>query len=384
MFDKNKIEKFRGLQTPFYYYDLAILNKTLILLKQESEKHNFHVHYAVKANFNPRIMKIISSHGFGADCVSGNEIALALESGFSPDEIVFAGVGKTDREIEYALETGILCFNCESKAEIEVLSGIAQRLGKTASIAIRINPNVDAYTHNYITTGVEESKFGIHFNDLESVTELVIANPSLQLRGIHFHIGSQILNLTVFKSLCSKVNDLLGWFSVRGIDIDIINLGGGLGIDHYNPDSLPLFRDYFEIFGSLLNRDKKQKVFFEIGRAAVGQCGTLISKVLYIKEGVNSNYAIIDAGMTDLLRPALYQAFHMIENLSSCGETGKYNVVGPVCESADTFARYIDLPLTKRGDIIAIRSAGAYGEVMASRYNLRDLPKSVFSDELGS
>jgi len=384
MFAKNTIDKFREVQTPFYYYDLGVLEQTLAQLKQESDKYSFHVHYAVKANFNPRIMKIIAAHGFGADCVSGNEIALALESGFSPDDIVFAGVGKSDREIELALNNEIFCFNCESKAEIEVISGIAGRLGKIASIAIRINPNVDAYTHNYITTGVDESKFGIHISDLESVSEMIINAPSLKLRGIHFHIGSQILNLTVFKSLCTKVNDLLGWFSARGIDIDIINLGGGLGIDHYNPDSLPHFSDYFEIFGTLLNRTKNQKVLFEIGRAAVGQCGTLVSQVLYIKEGVNSKYAIIDAGMTDLLRPALYQAFHLIENLSSEGEAEKYNVVGPVCESADTFARYIDLPLTCRGDLIAIRSAGAYGEVMASRYNLRDLPKSVFSDELFS
>lgn len=382
MFDKTIIQKFGKLQTPFYYYDLDLLDRTLGLLKQESETHNFHVHYAVKANFNRRIMKIIAKHGFGADCVSGNEIALAMESGFRPEEIVFAGVGKTDRDIEFALETGILCFNCESKAEIEVISTIAKRLGKVASIAIRINPNVDAYTHNYITTGVEESKFGIHIIDLESVVEMILADSSLRLRGIHFHIGSQILNLAVFKSLCLKVNELLDWFSERHIEIDIINLGGGLGIDHYNPDSLPPFRDYFEIFGTLLNRDKKQKVFFEIGRAAVGQCGSLISKVLYIKEGVNSKYAIIDAGMTDLLRPALYQAFHLIENVTSTGEKGKYNVVGPVCESADTFARYIDLPSTNRGDILAIRSAGAYGEVMASRYNMRDLPASVFSDEL--
>jgi len=382
MFSKTTIEKFQGLQTPFYFYDTEILNQTLKLIKDESQKYNFQVHYAVKANFNRRIMKIIAGYGFGADCVSGNEIALAIETGFDVKDIVFAGVGKTDREIEFALNKGILCFNCESKQEIEVISSIAARLGKVASIAIRINPNVDAYTHNYITTGVEESKFGIHLNDLENVVRQIISDSSLHLSGIHFHIGSQIQNLAVFKSLCVKVNELNEWFSDQNINVEIINLGGGLGIDHYNPEALPLFREYFEIFGTLLNRSDQQKVFFEIGRAMVGQCGSLISRVLYIKDGVSSQYAIIDAGMTDLLRPALYQAFHLIENLNSDGENKKYNVVGPVCESADSFGRFIELPSTQRGDILAIRSAGAYGEVMSSRYNMRDLARSVFSDEI--
>jgi diaminopimelate decarboxylase len=382
MFSKATVNKFRPLPTPFYYYDMEVLKETLGLLTKESGKWGFMVHYAVKANFNSRIMETISASGVGADCVSGNEIGLAIKSGFSPDDIVFAGVGKTDREIEFALNSDILCFNCESKPEIEVISSIAAKLGKVASVAIRINPNVDAHTHHYITTGVEESKFGIQMADLADVVDLIADSPSLRLRGVHFHIGSQILDLSVFRQLCVRINELLAWFSEKSIDIDIINVGGGLGINHEDPDMLPPFKEYFEIFGTLLKRKSHQKVFFEIGRAIVGQCGSLISKVLYIKEGTSQQFAIIDAGMTDLLRPALYQAFHLIQNITSTGEESPYNVVGPVCESADTFGVAIELPLTKRGDLLAIRSAGAYGEVMASRYNMRDLPRIEFSDKI--
>ncbi|MBE0674871.1 MAG: diaminopimelate decarboxylase, partial [Bacteroidales bacterium] len=363
-------------------YDMEVLQNTLQTMRIESEKYGFEVHYAVKANFNRRIMETISGFGFGADCVSGNEIDLAIETGFHSSDIVFAGVGKTDREIEFALDSDIACFNCESCQEISVIADIAARKGKIASVAIRINPNVDAFTHNYITTGVEESKFGILMSELDEVIALTTGNPNLRLRGIHFHIGSQILNLSVFKSLCVRINELQDWFTERNIDIDIINVGGGLGIDHYYPDTLPLFREYFEIFGTLLKRKEHQKVFFEIGRAAVGQSGSLITKVLYTKERSSTKFAIVDAGMTDLIRPSLYQAFHLIENLTSAGSAEKYSVVGPVCESADIFGKMVDLPETKRGDILAIRSAGAYGEVMSSRYNMRDLPRAVFSDTL--
>lgn len=382
MFSNETIDKFRLLPTPFYYYDMEVLRETLGLLKRESEKWGFMVHYAVKANFNSRIMETIAESGLGADCVSGNEIDLAMKTGFKPDDIVFAGVGKTDREIEFALESDILCFNCESKPEIAVISSIAARLGKVASVAIRINPNVDAHTHHYITTGVEESKFGIQLADLGDVVNMITGDPSLRLRGIHFHIGSQILDLSVFTLLCERINELLMWFSERNIDIDIINVGGGLGINHDKPEMIPPFKEYFEIFGTLLQKKSHQKVFFEIGRAIVGQCGSLISKVLYIKEGTSSQFAIIDAGMTDLLRPALYQAFHLIQNVTSTGEESNYNVVGPVCESADVFGLAVRLPLTERGDLLAIRSTGAYGETMASRYNMRDLPRFEFSDKI--
>lgn len=376
------IKRFSELPTPFYYYDLDVLRSTLELLKKESASSGYKIHYAVKANANPGILKVISSIGFGADCVSFNEIARALETGFRAEDIVFAGVGKSDTEIVSALKAGIFCFNCESIQELEVIDSFAGKLGKTANIALRINPYIEAHTHKHITTGIEESKFGITINDLDEVVQGLASMKKLKLIGIHFHIGSQITQMQVYKSLCNRINEIIEWFDKRNIDLKVINAGGGLGIDYENPDKMPSFGEYFGIFKELIKLRRGQELHFEPGRALVGQCGTLISKVLYIKNGGETKFVILDAGMTDLIRPALYQAFHKIENLTSYGAPSRYDIVGPVCESSDTFGKYVGLPETKRGDIIAIRSAGAYGEAMASRYNLRDLPPSFFSDEL--
>jgi diaminopimelate decarboxylase len=382
MIDIYTIEKFRDLQTPFYYYDLDVLNKTLSALKKESDNSGYNVHYAVKANSNPRILKIISSYGFGADCVSWNEIAASISAGFSPENIVFAGVGKSDREIEEALRADIFCFNCESIPEIEVINHFASQQNKIARIALRINPLIDAHTHHYITTGIEESKFGIHSWELDDVLRKLGEMKNIQLIGMHFHIGSQITKMSVFQSLCNHINELQEWFISRNVNIKIVNVGGGLGIDYENPDKYPGFAEYFNLLHEFIDLKPGQELHIEPGRAVTGQCGSLISKVLFIKNGSNIMFAIIDAGMTDLIRPALYQAHHKIENLTSNGRIYRYDVVGPVCESADTFAKFIELPEAHRGDIFAIRSAGAYGEVMASRYNMRDLPRSVFSDEI--
>jgi len=382
MIDKNTIEKFRNLPTPFYFYDLEILNKTLTSLKKESDNSGFRVHYAVKANHNPKLLKIISSYGFGADCVSYNEIEAAMAAGFRPGDIVFAGVGKSDREIEAALRADIFCFNCESIPEMEVINQLASQQNKTARIALRINPLIDAHTHHYITTGIEESKFGIHTWELDEVLRRLESMKNIQLTGMHFHIGSQVTKMSVFQSLCNHINELQDWFISRSIELKVINVGGGLGIDYENPEKFPAYADYFTMLNDFIDLKPGQELHLEPGRSVVAQCGSLISKVLYIKNGSNTMFAIIDAGMTDLIRPALYQAHHKIENLTSEGSIYRYDVVGPVCESADTFAKFIELPETKRGDIIAIRSAGAYGEAMASRYNLRNLPGAVFSDEL--
>ena len=376
------LKKFRDLTTPFYFYDLEILRNTLDLIKGESEKYGIKVHYAVKANSNPRILQVISSYGFGADCVSMNEIERAISTGFIPSEIVFAGVGKTDKDIIAALDAQISCFNCESIAEIEVINSLALKKSSVANIALRINPNIDAHTHKYITTGIEESKFGINIPDLDEVIILISKLNNIKLKGIHFHIGSQITRMSVFLGLCTKINELQKWFSSQNIDLQIINAGGGLGVDYEDPDMTAGFQEYFSLLNELIDLKPGQVLHIEPGRSVIAQCGSLISKVLYVKKGVNTTFAIIDAGMTDLIRPALYQANHRIENLSSKGEIYRYDIVGPVCESSDTFAKYIELPETKRGDIIAIRSAGAYGEAMASRYNLRDLPYSVFSDDI--
>jgi diaminopimelate decarboxylase len=382
MFSKEIINKFGALPTPFYYYDLDVLNDTCKKVAGLSKLAEYKVHYALKANPNPRILEIISSYGFGADCVSWNEIERAISCGFSPDDIVFAGVGKTDKDIKNALKAGILCFNCESVTEIEVINSLAGDLGKIAPVALRINPYIDAHTHKYITTGIEESKFGINVWELDYVLKRIADLRSISLRGIHFHIGSQITKMPVFRSLCSRINELIDWFSSHNTELEIINVGGGLGIDYDNPDKAADFEDYFSMINEFISPRPGQLIHIEPGRSLVGQCGSLISRVLFVKNGSSTVFAIIDAGMTDLIRPALYQARHKIENLSSTGNPIRYDVVGPVCESSDTFGKFIELPETKRGDLIAIRSAGAYGESMASRYNLRDLPRTVFSDNI--
>jgi len=382
MINNKTTEKFRKIETPFYYYDLDVLRSTLESVKKEADNYGYKVHYAVKANFNHRILRIISTYGFGADCVSFNEISAAITAGFNPSEIVFAGVGKTDKDIDAALKAGIFCFNCESIPEIEVINQLAEKQNKTASIALRINPYIEAHTHKYITTGIEESKFGLNTWEIDEVINKLSDFKHIRLIGIHFHIGSQITRMSVFKSLCARINELQVWFSSHNIELPILNVGGGLGIDYENPDNNPDFHSYFSLLNEFIDLLPGQELHIEPGRSIVGQCGSLISKVLFIKNGSNTKFAILDAGMTDLIRPALYQAHHKIENLTSTGNIYRYDVVGPVCESSDTFAKFIELPETSRGDIIAIRSAGAYGEAMASRYNLRDLPKAVFSDEI--
>ncbi len=378
------VEKFKQLDTPFYYYDIELLRATLQAIKKETENKRFHVHYAVKANANPRILKEIAAFGFGADCVSGNEILAAMESGFTPDKIVFAGVGKSDREIEIGLDNDIFCFNVESIPELEVLNTLASAKGKTARVAFRINPNVDAHTHKYITTGLTENKFGINEQDLPRILEVMKDSSNLQLTGIHFHIGSQITDLKSFEDLCVRVKELQEWFNTQGIKLPVINVGGGLGINYQHPNHIPMadFESYFRLFEKNLQLQPNQELHFELGRAVVAPCGSLISRVLFVKEGIQKKFLIVDAGMTDLIRPALYQAFHHIENISSDKEPALYDVVGPICESSDVFAEQIMLDESARGDLIAIRSAGAYGEVMASRYNCRNLPLSYFSDQL--
>lgn len=390
MFTKEIIEKFGKIQTPFYYYDTDLLKKTIEAAKKAYEKYGYHVHYALKANSNPVLLKIIQSYGLGADCVSGNEVKRAVETNFTAEKIVFAGVGKSDAEINLALDANILCFNAESMQELEVLNELAGRKNKIASIALRINPNVDAYTHKYITTGLEENKFGINPYEFETVLELLKKLPHVKLTGLHFHIGSQITDLTPYKKLCQRVNEINQWFLQKGFDLKIINVGGGLGINYKEPDAQAIvdFESFFNVFDEFLDVRKNQEVHFELGRAIIAQCGSLISRVLYIKNGINTNFAILDAGMTELIRPALYQAYHKIENLSSglrtpnSQQTIKYDVVGPICESSDCFGKSVELTDSQRNDIIAIRSTGAYGEVMASGYNLREEAHKVFSDKL--
>jgi diaminopimelate decarboxylase len=394
MFSQQLYTKFSSLETPFYYYDLDVLQNTLIKVKKESNKYGYHVHYALKANANEKILDLIRDNKFGADCVSGNEVKRAIECKFDPKQIVFAGVGKSDAEINYSLKENIFCFNCESVQELEVIHELAAKQNKIARIALRINPNVNANTHKYITTGLEENKFGINPYEFDMVLEKIKTLSSLKLIGLHFHIGSQISDLAPFKNLCTRVNEIEEWFHHKGHELEVINVGGGLGINYKEPDNFdqPDFESYFKIFHDFLNVRSGQQIHFELGRALVGQCGSLISRVLYIKNGINTNFAILDAGMTELIRPALYQAYHKIENMSAMADkldenaarrtTARYDIVGPICESSDCFGKAVYIPTTFRNDIIAIRSAGAYGEVMASQYNLRDKVRAVYSSEL--
>jgi diaminopimelate decarboxylase len=378
------LEKFRALETPFYYYDLERLGKTLQNAREEAGRYQYLIQYALKANANERLVSHIVREGLGADCVSGQEVEFALHCGFTPEKIVFAGVGKSDGEILSGLRNHIACFNVESIPEMEVINELAGSLGEKTRIAVRINPNIDPQTHHYITTGLEENKFGINQWELDDVLLTLEKCTNLKLTGIHFHIGSQITDLSVFKSLCLHANQFQEWFLDHHIMLEHLNVGGGLGVDYNVPDddSQPDFAAFFRIFHDFLQLKPGQRLHFELGRSLVAQCGSLITKVLYVKKGMHTRFAIVDAGMTELLRPALYQAYHKIENLTSTLREEKYDVVGPICESSDTFAKAFLLPETQRGDLLAIRSTGAYGETMASRYNLRDLVKAVYSDNI--
>lgn len=379
------IEKFQQLRTPFYYYDTELLRETLKAIGDEAAKHEgFVVHYAVKANANPTLMRIIRQAGLGADCVSGGEIEAAVKAGFPSQKIVYAGVGKSDWEINLALDQDIFCFNVESIPELQVINELAKQKGKVARVAFRLNPNVGAHTHANITTGLAENKFGIAMRDMFAVIEEAERLENVCFVGLHFHIGSQILDMGDFQALCNRVNELQDQLDVRRIRVEHINVGGGLGVDYEHPNRIPIpdFKAYFDTYAKKLKLRPGQTLHFELGRAVVAQCGTLITRTLYIKKGAVKKFAIVDAGFTDLIRPALYQAYHKIENISSEEPKQPYDVVGPICESTDVFAKHFDLNTAHRGDLMAIRTAGAYGEIMASQYNCRQLPKAYMSDEL--
>ena len=379
------VNKFRELETPFYYYDVNVLRETLSCINKEAGKYNnFCVHYAVKANANHKILTIIRENGLGADCVSGGEIRAAVKAGFPTNKIVYAGVGKTDWEINLGLDYDIFCFNVESVPELEIINELAAAKGKVARVAFRINPNVGAHTHANITTGLAENKFGISMEDMDRVIDMAETLPNVKFVGLHFHIGSQIVDMGDFVALCNRVNELQEKLYARQIIVEHINVCGGLGIDYSHPNRQPIpnFAEYFSTYHKHLKLRPQQTLHFELGRAVVGQCGSLISKVIYVKQGTNKQFAILDAGMTDLIRPALYQAYHKIENITSDEAIETYDVVGPICESSDVFGKAIDLNKVHRGDLFALRSAGAYGEIMASAYNCRTLPQAYTSEEL--
>ena len=377
---------FRHIDTPFYYYDTALLKATLdAICAAIASQPNYYVHYAMKANANPKLMQLIREAGFGVDCVSGGEIRTAIAEGFAADSIMYAGVGKSDWEIQLALQLGIFSFNVESLAELEVIQELAEQEQRIARVCLRINPDVEAHTHTHIVTGMAENKFGIALDDMMMVIEKANQYANISLKGLHFHIGSQITDMQDFKDLCERINAIQDQLNAQGVYPEIINVGGGLGVDYYAPSENPIpdFKAYFSVFMDCLQLRDGQSLHFELGRSIVAQCGSLMTRVLYVKQSVDKQFAIVDAGMTELIRPALYGAYHHIENLTSTADKmQKYDVVGPICESSDIFAADFPLPTTQRGDILAIRSAGAYGESMASCYNCRQLPSSYTDKEI--
>ena len=382
---KFDIAKFRSIQTPFFYYDTDLLRETLTTLKVESKNYNdIIVHYAIKANANPKVLNIICQAGLGADCVSGGEILAAIAAGFPVSKIVYAGVGKSDWEINLALYKNIFCFNVESLPELEIINELAMAKKKIANVAFRINPDIEAHTHANITTGLAENKFGITIESMDHIIKEAYKLENINFIGLHFHIGSQILIMDDFINLCSCINRLQDQLEKQHIVVKHINVGGGLGINYDCPDQnlIPDFKTYFNTYAHHLNLREGQQLHFELGRSIVAQCGSLITRTLYIKQGTQKQFVIVDAGMTDLIRPALYHAYHQIENISSNAPMEVYDVVGPICESSDVFAKSIELNKTKRGDLLAIRSAGAYGETMASQYNCRQLPQGYITEDL--
>lgn len=379
-------KNFQDIRTPFYYYDTALLQATLDAVRCEiSQYPDYHVHYALKANANPRLLQIIQQAGFGADCVSGGEVQAAIDAGFPADKVVYAGVGKSDYEILTALKHDIFCFNVESVPELQVINELSAREGKVATVCLRINPDVEAHTHTHIITGMAENKFGIALNDLLEVVTMANELSNVSFVGLHFHIGSQITNMHDYVTLCQRINEIQFQLNKQGIYPSVINVGGGLGVDYHSPEQHPIanFKAYFQVFEQHLHMRPEQSLHFELGRSIVAQCGSLITKVLYVKQTATKQFAIVDAGMTELIRPALYQAKHKIVNLTSHSESLEtYDVVGPICESSDVFDKDIQLPITRRGDVLAIRSAGAYGESMASTYNCRTLVTSFTDKEV--
>ncbi|MDE6872163.1 MAG: diaminopimelate decarboxylase [Bacteroidales bacterium] len=390
MFDVNRIEFFEQVETPFYFYDMDLLRSTVEKVAALSAEYGITVHYAVKANVERRILEYISSMGFGADCVSGNEVMHACSCRFPAEKIVFAGVGKSDREIAEAIKAGVGMFNCESLQEIFVVNAMAGRFGKRVNVSIRVNPGVDAHTHRYITTGTYENKFGISDHEFSAAVEMIKRCGNIDFAGLHFHIGSQITDVEeVFALECARANEIVDWFEGQGLKVDNVNLGGGLGVDYEDPDGNPVadFATWFRVVSGGIHRREGRKIHIEPGRSMVAQCASLISRVLFVKTGETKNFLILDAGMNDLIRPALYGAFHKIENISAIlrpnlPQSQVYDVVGPVCESSDVWGAGRLLPLSVRGDLMAIRSTGAYGQVMSSRYNLRDFAPAVYSDDM--
>lgn len=366
--------------TPFYLYSEQKLRdnfKSFADAVKPLKKAT--VCFAVKSNFNPTILKILAGMGAGVDIVSGGELELALQAGVPADKIVFSGVGKTRAELTAAITAGIKQINAESESEIRLINEIAIGLNKTASVGIRVNPDVDARTHEKITTGKKENKFGIDWNDARRLFLSAEQFKGISLHGIEVHVGSQILELSPFREAFVKTKKMLNDLKEHGVSIQTVDVGGGLGVAYKTDESAPSPADYIAVLQDVLG-DFDGEFVFEPGRCISGDAGVLVASVVRVKQTGDKRFAVLDAGMSDLVRPAMYDAYHNIEAVKGGKASERYDVVGPICESADIFGKDRMLPELNEGDLIAIETAGAYGAAMASNYNGRPLIAEVLAD----
>ena len=364
--------------TPTYVYSKAALEAAFGAWQQALAGRRALVCYAVKANSNLGILSVFARLGAGFDIVSGGELARVLAAGGQADKVVFSGVGKTRAEMRQALEAGIRCFNVESAAELEHLNAVAGELGKQAQIALRVNPDVDPKTHPYISTGLKGNKFGVAFADALDLYRRAAALPNLRISGVACHIGSQLLDPAPMAEAAQKLRDLVDRLAAEGIVLAHIDLGGGLGI-RYRDETPPAVADYLAPLLAVFE-GRKEELCFEPGRSLVGNAGLLLTRIEYLKPGETKNFAIVDAAMNDLARPALYDAWHeVVEVNPHAGAAVEYDIVGPICESGDFLARARTLAVTE-GDLLAILSAGAYGMTMSSNYNTRPRAAEVIVD----
>ena len=366
--------------TPFYLYSEQKLRDNFQAFANAVKPlKKATVCFAVKSNFNPTILKILAGMGAGADIVSGGELELALQAGVPADKIVFSGVGKTRAELTAAITAGIKQINAESESEIRLINEIAIGLNKTAAVGIRVNPDVDARTHEKITTGKKENKFGIDWNDARRLFLSAEQFKGLSLHGIEVHVGSQILELSPFREAFVKTKKMLNDLKEHGVSIQTVDVGGGLGVAYKTDESAPSPADYIAVLQDVLG-DFDGEFVFEPGRCISGDAGVLVASVVRVKQTGDKRFAVLDAGMSDLVRPAMYDAYHNIEAVKGGEAFERYDVVGPICESADIFGKDRMLPELNEGDLIAIETAGAYGAAMASNYNGRPLIAEVLTD----
>jgi diaminopimelate decarboxylase len=364
--------------TPCYIYSRAALEDTYRAYEQALAGRDHLICYAVKANSNVAVLNLLARLGSGFDIVSGGELARVLAAGGDPGKIVFSGVGKTESEMRSALAARILCFNVESSSELARLNRVAGEVGATASISMRVNPDVDAQTHPYIATGLKENKFGIPFDDALQLYRDAARMPNVRVTGIGCHIGSQLTSTAPFITAVQKLLGMVDRLAAEGIGIEHVDMGGGLGI-RYRDESPPPVAEYIRALTRPLG-DRRLKIMFEPGRSLVGNTGILLSRVEYLKHSGDRNFAVIDAAMNDLIRPALYDAWHEIKPVVYRRTPARrYEVVGPVCETADFLAHERDLNVVE-GDLVAIMSAGAYGMTMSSNYNTRPRAAEVMID----